>query len=98
MVCTMLVLFAVGAKVAVYHPQEPGTRSIACAKVWPAKQMLTEPGVATAPIVPQAAAALVMLLSLFVVVVVVPRERERIRVRARFDGLTPLAVRPPPVR
>ena len=96
LVCTLLVIFAVGAKVAMYHPTEPGTRPIAAAKAWQAKQMLTDAEPAMAAVVPQTELTLILLLSFWVVLVVLPREEERSAFHLRMDGLPSVSVRPPP--
>ena len=96
LVCTLLLIFAVGAKVAVYHPTEPGTRSIAATKAWQAKQMPTDVEPATVAIVPQAELMLILLLELFVVAAVMPRGEERSDFHLQMDGLPSVAVRPPP--
>ena len=94
LVCTLLLIFAVGAKVAVYHPTEPGTRSIAATKAWQAKQLPTNVEPALIPIAPQA--ELILLLELLVVVGVMPRAEERSDFHLQMYGLPSVAVRPPP--
>jgi hypothetical protein len=95
LICTLLVIFAVGAKVAMYHPTEPGTRPIAATKAWQAKQMLADTEVGVEAIVPQTELALAVLLSLWVVLVV-RREEERPGFHVQMQGLPSVAVRPPP--
>ena len=96
LVCTLLVIFAVGAKVAMYHPTEPGTRPIAAAKAWQAKQMLADAEPAMAAIVPQTEMTLITLLSFCVVVMLLPREDERPGFHIQMQGPPSVAVRPPP--
>jgi hypothetical protein len=96
LVCTLLLIFAVGAKVALYHQTEPGMRRIAATKAWQAKQMLTDAEPASVAIVPQTELTLVVLLSLCVVLVVMPREQERPGFHSQMEGLPSVAVRPPP--
>jgi hypothetical protein len=96
LVCTLLVIFAVGAKVAMYHPSEPGTRPIAAAKAWQAKQMLADAEPAMAAIVPQTKPTLTTFLSLCVVLILVPREDERPGFHIQMQGPPSVAVRPPP--
>jgi len=96
LVCALLVIFAVGAKVAMYHPSEPGTRPIAAAKAWQAKQMLADTAPATAAIVPQTVLTLITLLSLCVVVMLLPRSEERPGFPIQMHGNSSVAVRPPP--
>lgn len=96
LVCTLLVVFAVGAKVAMYHPTEPGTRPIAAAKAWQAKQMLADAEPAMAAIVPQIEPTLITLLSLCVVLILLPREDERPGFHIQMQGPPSVAVRPPP--
>ena len=96
LVCTLLVIFAIGAKVALYHPTEPGTRAIAAAKAWQAKQVLADAEPAMAAIVPQADLTLMVLLSLCVVLVVIPRQEERAGFHPQMEGIPSVAVRPPP--
>ena len=94
--CTLLVVFAVGAKVAVYHPQERGTRTIAAAKAWEAKQVLADAGPAMGAILPEPELTLILLLSLCVALVVVPREEERAGFHPQMEGIPAVAMRPPP--
>jgi hypothetical protein len=96
LVCTLLVIFAVGAKVAMYHPSERGTRPIAAAKAWQAKQMLPDTEPRMAAIVPRAGPTLTVLLSLWVVLEMIPSEQERPRFHLQMQGLPSVAVRPPP--
>jgi hypothetical protein len=96
LVCTLLVIFAVGAKVAMYHPTEPGTRPIAAAKAWQAKQMLADAEPASVVIVPQPELPLVFLLSLCVVLTLLPRRQERPGFHIQMQGPPSVAVRPPP--
>ena len=95
-VCALLVFFAIGAKVAMYHPTEPGARSIASAKVWMVKQPLADSGVGMIPLAPQSAVAVVLLLSLCILSVPLPPRCEQARPSSKTESLTPLAVRPPP--
>jgi hypothetical protein len=96
LVCTLLVIFAIGAKVAMYHPTEPGTRPIAAAKAWQAKQMPADVEPAMAAVVPQIELTLTALLSLGVVFAVILREEERPGFHLQMEGLPSVAVRPPP--
>lgn len=95
LVCMLLMIFAVGAKVAMYHPTEPGTRPIAAAKAWQAKQMLdTAP--ATVAIVPETELTLFLLLSVCVVVTLLPRTEELPGFPIQMQASPSVAVRPPP--
>jgi hypothetical protein len=94
--CALLVIFAVGAKVAAYHPTERGARPIAAMKAWQAKQTLADVEPAMAAIVPKTELMLIALLSLCVVVAVLPRDEERPGFHPQMEGLPSVAVRPPP--
>ena len=96
LVCTLLVIFAVGAKVAVYHPTEPGVRVIAAAKAWQAKQMPVDAEPLMDAIIPQTDLALTVLLSLCVVIAVIPREDKRRGFHSGMEYCPSVAVRPPP--
>jgi hypothetical protein len=96
LVCTLLLIFAVSAKVAMYHPTEPGTRPIAAAKAWQAKQMLTDAEPAPVAIVPQTELTPIFLLILCVVVTLLPRREERPGFHIQMQGSPSVAVRPPP--
>lgn len=96
LVCTLLVIFAVGAKVAMYHPTERGTRPIAAAKAWQAKQMLTVAEPASVGIVPQTELTSILLLSFCVLLTLLPRQEERPGFHIQMQGPPSVAVRPPP--
>jgi hypothetical protein len=96
LVCTLLVIFAIGAKVAMYHPTERGARPIAAAKAWQAKLMLTDTEPLINAIVPQTDVTLIVLLSLCVVLALIPREDERQGFHLQMGYLPSVAVRPPP--
>jgi hypothetical protein len=94
-VCALLLFFAVGTKLAWYHPQEQAARSIAATKVCDVTKCVPS-GAEHINIAPQSVALVVLLLS-FVTVVAVSAERhmEVVFVPPR-PGLSPFAVRPPP--
>lgn len=92
----LLVIFAVGAKVAMYHPTEPGMRRIAATKAWQAKQMLADTEPVAVAVVPETKLTLILLLSLCVVVTLLPREEERPGFHIQMQGPPSVAVRPPP--
>lgn len=96
LVCMLLVIFAVGAKVAMYHPTEPGTRPIAAAKAWQAKQMPVAAEPAAVAIVPQTELTLTLLLSVCVVLALLPCMEELPGFPIQMQGAPSVAVRPPP--
>lgn len=96
LLCALLGIFAIGAKVAMYHQREPGARPIAAAKAWVGKRVLAESGTTTVPVTPQAAVAVILLLSLCVVSIPLPHGCERSDLPSKIDDFTPFSVRPPP--
>jgi hypothetical protein len=95
-ICGLMLFFAVGSKVAAYHPKELAARSIAATKVWQAKNVASDSEVADTGIALRTALELVLLLSLCLVVAVPQPERERPHRDLLADGYAPLAKRPPP--
>ena len=96
LVCTLLLIFAVSAKVAMYHPTERGTRPIAAAKAWQAKQMLAAAEPAPVAIIPRTELPLIFMLGLCVVLTLLPRREERPGFHIQMQGPPSVAVRPPP--
>ena len=96
-ICGLLLFFAVGTKVAAYHPNRPGARPIVATKVWQAKQLL-DSETADAQLTSPTALTLVLLFNLCLMAVPMPRRSPSLSFhRLRIEGLPSLAVRPPPV-
>jgi hypothetical protein len=94
-VCALLLFFAVGAKLAAYHPHEQAARSIASTKVWQATDSAPSL-VEQAKVAPQSISPVGLWPSVLAVEYprVIPR-RETF-VSPPPPGLSPFAVRPPP--
>ena len=95
MLCGLLLVYALGAKLALYHTGQPGARSVAATKAWqdhaPSAEIEVAPVLAT-PSVMEAVAALLSLV--FVAVWYVAEDKP---VMAVVHGFSPhLSVRPPP--
>ncbi|HEU5341311.1 hypothetical protein [Edaphobacter sp.] len=96
MLCGLLLVYALGAKLALYHTGQPGARSVAATKAWqdqaiPSVEAEIAPVLAT-PSVMEAVAALLSLV--FVAVWYVAEDKP---VMAVAHGFSPhLSVRPPP--
>jgi hypothetical protein len=95
-ICSLLLVFAVGSKVAAYHSKEQAARSIAALKVWQAKQVATGAQTAPIPVLPSAALAVVCLFFLSVAVHDLQLGRELTGFHLQSQGFSPAAVRPPP--
>ncbi len=98
LLCWLLVVYAVGAKLALYHTTQPGAKSVAATKAWqdhdatvnPVDVQLASAMVAT----PSLSIAALLLAAALAVVWVLPDDP---RVPAVFREFLPtLAVRPPP--
>lgn len=97
MLCWLLVVYAVGAKLALYHTGQPGARSVAATKAWQ-DQAVTSIEAEIAPVLatPSLMEAVAALLSMvFVAVWCVAEDKP---VPAEAHGFSPhLSVRPPPI-
>jgi hypothetical protein len=97
--CWLLVVYAVGAKLALYHPQRPGALSVASTKAWQNQDnpsvdvQLAAPVDAPAPLLMTMFASL--LGTVFAVVWRISPDEMSPAVRRWF--LPSLSVRPPPV-
>jgi hypothetical protein len=96
-ICALMLVFAVGSKVAAYHSKELAARSIAATKVWQAKHVAGDFEVVGTSVTLQTAMELVFLLSLCLVVAEPPLERERSVWHSPLENFAALAMRPPPV-
>lgn len=94
-VCALLLFFAVGTKLAWYHPQEQGARPIAATKLCDVTKCVPS-GAEQIHIAPQAAVLVVLLLSIVVVVAVSAERNTEVVFVPPLTGLSPFAVRPPP--
>ena len=95
-ICALMLVFAVGSKVAAYHSKELAARSIAATKVWQAKQVVADSEQVRTSVTPQTFMELVFLLGLCFSVVQLPLERERSDWPAPLENFAVLAMRPPP--
>lgn len=98
MLCWLLVVYAVGAKLALYHTQQPGAKSVAATKAWQDHDLTISPMEAqVAPALvaaPSLSIGALLLAAAFAVVWVLPAIP---RVPAVVRGFSPhLSVRPPP--
>jgi hypothetical protein len=92
----LLLFFAVGNKLAWYHPHEAGAKSVAATKAWQTADT-PAPSQEQTKIVPQTSVMLALLLIVFTVAVsLLPRPNEEAAVFLPSSGLSPFAVRPPP--
>lgn len=97
--CWLLVMYALGAKLALYHPQQPGAKSVAATKAWQDHDApIATAGVEIAPVVaamPQLNIGVLLMALVFEVVWLVSFDRA---VPAEVRGFSPeLSVRPPPL-
>lgn len=97
LVCSLVVVFAVSAKVAAYHTSDTAAKPIASAKMWQTSKAAPIEDVKTA-ISGQPMILLMLLLSLPFADRILQQHREMILPKARYLGFPPLAVRPPPAR
>lgn len=99
LLCWLLVVYAVGAKLALYHTQQPGAKSVAATKAWqdhdlPVSFVAAEAAPAVV-VLPNVSVAGLLLAIAFAVAWVLPVERD---VPGVVRGFVPeLSVRPPPV-
>lgn len=94
--CALLLFFAVGTKLAWYHPHEAGAKSVAATKAW---QMTDTPAASPeqTKFVPQSLTILALLLAVSPVAdALLPRRSEEAAVFLPSSGFSPFAVRPPP--
>jgi len=97
MLCWLLVMYAVGAKLALYHTGQPGARSVAATKAWQDQAVPSiEADIAPVLATPSLMEAVTVLLSMvFVAVWCVAEDKP---VSAEAHGFSPhLSVRPPPI-
>jgi len=99
MLCWLLVMYAVGAKLALYHTHQPGAKSVAATKAWQDHDLpIASVDVEIAPVVavpPSVGIGALLLVMAFTVAWVLPMERS---VPAVVRGFSlELSVRPPPV-
>ena len=96
MLCGLLLVYALGAKLALYHTGQPGARSVAATKAWQDQAVpLVEAEIAPVPATPSVMEAVAALLSLvFVAVWFVAEDKPVMAVARRFSPH--LSVRPPP--
>lgn len=93
--CSLLIIFAVGAKVAMYHTSDVSAKPIASAKMWQtSKAAPSEDEKATAPTQP--IILLLLLLSLPVMEGMLLRGHYTPLRQLAYPVFPPLAVRPPP--
>lgn len=98
MLCWLLVVYAVGAKLALYHTTQPGAKYVAATKAWQDHDLTANstdvtltPALIAAPSLSLTA---LLLTAVFAVVWVLPVDP---RVPATVRGFLPeLSVRPPP--
>jgi hypothetical protein len=95
-ICALLFIFAVGTKVAAYHPHEAAAKPIASTKVWqttknvpPAPEQIRIP---TYPV-----ALLVLLFGVFAMEGIAVTPAREVRAPGFPTSFSPLAIRPPPV-
>jgi|GEM_PF-2498775 len=94
--CALLLFFAVGNKLAWYHPHEAGAKSVAATKAWQTTDTPASSSEQT-KIVPQSLVMLALLLTAFPVAVsLLPRRSGEAAVFLPSSGFSPFAVRPPP--
>lgn len=95
LLCGLLLVYALGAKLALYHTGQPGARSVAATKAWEDHAASVETQVA-----PVLAAPVVLCLSVLAVpaVAVVWTVAPEPLLATPVRGFSPhLSVRPPPV-
>ncbi|WP_188757651.1 hypothetical protein [Edaphobacter acidisoli] len=98
MLCWLLVVYAVGAKLALYHIHQPGAKSVASTKAWQDHDInVVSADVQIAPavtVLPQVSVGALLLAMAFATVWVLPVERNA---PTMVLGFSPeLSVRPPP--
>ena len=98
MLCWLLVVYAVGAKLALYHTTQPGAKSVAATKAWQDQDLTANPtDVTLIPALiatPSLSVAVLLLAAVLAVVWVLPADP---RVPAAVRGFLPEpSVRPPP--
>lgn len=95
LVCSLVLVFAVGAKVAWYHSSDQSVKPIASAKMWQTPKAAPsedeKASVAAGPVI-----LLVLLVEFLIADEILLRPRHTRVPQARFAGFPPLAVRPPP--
>jgi hypothetical protein len=94
MLCWLLLVYAVGAKLALYHPHRPGAQSVAATKAWQDNAL---PSVESVDIRPAASVLhiVAVLLSLvFVTIWCISLDEPAIPFENWFSPY--LSVRPPP--
>ena len=98
LLCWLLVVYAVGAKLALYHTQQPGAKSVAATKAWQDHDApIAIAGVEIAPVVaamPQLNVGALLMSLVFAAAWLVPLDRAVPAVVRGFS--TELSVRPPP--
>ena len=97
LVCSLVLVFAVGAKVAAYHTSDTAAKPIASAKMWQTSKAAPIEAV-TAAIAGQPMILLMLLLTLPFAERILQQHREMTLPKARYLAFPPLAVRPPPAR
>lgn len=98
LLCALLLFFAVGAKIAPYHPQTE--RDLSSTKIWTSKSAPSATDVASVPvqIVPAALWLLTVLpVAVFAITTFYARREEVFFLPPPLLS-APLAVRPPPSR
>lgn len=98
MLCWLLVVYAVGAKLALYHTHQPGAKSVAATKAWQDHDLpITSVDAQSAPaiaILPSMNVGELLLAMAFAVAWILPVERD---IPVMVRGFVPeLSVRPPP--
>ena len=96
MLCCLLLVYAVGAKLALYHLQQPGAKSVAATKAWQ-DNAIPSIDVEIAPIhaVPSTLYLVAIILSLTFTAVWRIIQEEPVRAMPRWFS-PHLSVRPPP--
>lgn len=94
-VCSLLLFFAVGAKVAAYHTAEQGAKPIASAKMWQTSKAAPSEDETTTTTA-QPVILLLMLLSVLAAGAVLLQRYDLVVRRDWHAAFPPLAVRPPP--
>lgn len=93
--CALLFLFAVGTKLAAYHPHEAAAKPIASAKVWQATKSV--PSSVEQVRIPSYPVALIALLfGIFAMEGAILVPVREVRAPGSPISFSPLAIRPPP--
>lgn len=93
--CALLFLFAVGTKLAAYHPHEAAAKPIASAKVWQATKSV--PSTVEQVRIPSYPVALIALLfGIFAMEGAILVPVREVRAPGSPISFSPLAIRPPP--